>query len=462
LSTTASGSQQVDALIVSAARGDELRVARIRLPFELSARQGRKAFVEWAEEHELPVRPVDLQATFSEVVSQGGTGFVRAAAFDGPAPALLPFWCFIGPHGSPEHGYAEVWTCYAGKVFDSGVVGETLADELDTIDALSGGVLVEHGAAALVDHAEPIGRRGGVMAVKAEEAVVRVGPAWGMLQAADRNAEATSRHQLKSAHLLLLPGYAFSYEYLGLPMVAWVCGRTGKCGGVSHRAPWANLVPGGKDVLRHGYGGLLQLEQRVPGAARPVVDIAVRAAGVAGAVAMRHPKIALVALAVPFAYKVLAPVASMLYSKAQAELQRSSTQGQHEAAAASGGESASIGAGGGSGVEEEEADAQWAWLLRKGPPPPPSPEKLAAEVVRRQAAAEVEIDWNDPFSVLGVGGDVTRPGLERAFRARMLAWHPDRAAAGAQQAGGIGEMEAQRRTVLLQKAFQELKVQTQR
>ena len=38
------------------------------------------------------------------------------------------------------------------------------------------------------------------------------------------------------------------------------------------------------------------------------VDIAVRAAGVAGAIAIRHPKIAIAAVAAPLAYKYLRPV----------------------------------------------------------------------------------------------------------------------------------------------------------
>ena len=52
-------STAVDALMVAPGSGADLEITRIRLPFELSARQGRQAFLEWAEEHELPVRPID-------------------------------------------------------------------------------------------------------------------------------------------------------------------------------------------------------------------------------------------------------------------------------------------------------------------------------------------------------------------------------------------------------------------
>ena len=54
---------------------------------------------------------------------------------------------------------------------------------------------------------------------------MHVAPAWGMLQATDTAAAEIPLHRLQAAHLLLLPGYAFSYRHLGMPMVAWVCGR---------------------------------------------------------------------------------------------------------------------------------------------------------------------------------------------------------------------------------------------
>ena len=137
-------------------------------------------------------------------------------------------------------------------------VSETIAAELDSSEALQRGVETEEGG--LGGYEEPIGLRGTMMAVKVEEPTVwvrlscvalsyclstdsdrfemnttllmammlspadsqlagpgQVGPAWGMLQAIDRNAESTHRSTLKAAHLLLLPGYAFSYEYLGMP-----------------------------------------------------------------------------------------------------------------------------------------------------------------------------------------------------------------------------------------------------
>ena len=67
----------------------------------------------------------------------------------------------------------EVFTVYAGEVFDSAVVGPTFATDLDRVGALEHGVLSEGNAAALRGHTETIGRRGEALAVKVEEPVVR-------------------------------------------------------------------------------------------------------------------------------------------------------------------------------------------------------------------------------------------------------------------------------------------------
>ena len=319
----------------------------------------------------------------------------------------VPWWCFDVYDRDAWPTTQRRWA-YAGIEHDAVSLGAALSESL--ADAAEAQPLEAVSASQ-----RPI---------EIEDATLSAGTAWEVVLSEDPASRDAA--ELRAVALVYMPAWRVSYTYLGVPLTAWTCGRTGLTDGINCRglgsqffedwlpkqhAFWERAAPWVREFDR--------MAAEDPRSANAAFTAASRVAGLGAAsvfrlgarVASRHPKVFLASLIAPYVALWAKPVIESGVRAAQAQLRASrARRDEHDAAAL-------------------DARADWEHLLQRGE------QRLRAQQAPDGAkhgggTADKErvVDFRSPRSVLGLpaSGRVSPRTLERAFRRELLAWHPDR------------------------------------
>ena len=363
------------------------------LRFVLSRSEALRGFDDWAEKHDA-AGDLSQQLRGGKWKRQDGVSL---------SPMYVPMWSF----DVHTKGGTDVIHVYAGSM-DAISIGDTCAAP----EALPSSAL-----AAL----EPLHTCQGTpipdedrMLADVEAVDLPSAIAW---EAAI--AQGASPSGLTALRLVYLPVWRCEYQCLGVPLDAFVCGRTGLASGLSHRGFGRDvfeqleaMYPDVYERLQRAVVYEQQISRLTDGeSSRALMSAASvglsRMATIALRVVARHPKVALAVALTPLALNWLKPLAVQAWRAMQARGQRSrrdSTQ---------------------AGREELDSRADWEELLRRGE------ERCAADDDRHAGASHAggrrrDVDLGDPRDVLGLpaSGRISRRQLDLAFRRELLLWHP--------------------------------------
>lgn len=404
-------------------------VAPQGLPFELSQSDALKHFGDWAKVH-------DAAKDVSSIV-MGGHQTQAGVEIE---PHVVPFWCFdvVDPGAWPSE--QRHWV-YAGVTHDATALRAALSEALDEAkgarpleDVLAGG-RSHRAPSPEVEEAALSARAAWEMAQS--EHGVGVGGAGGAadVEAALHAADATA---LRAVALVYLPTWKVTYTYLGVPLTAWTCGRTGLTDGINCRGLGAEFFDGwlpqqhafwakaqgwaksfdeqvGQSYARDPEGTSAAMTAAATAAGRAASFGVANALRLGARVAARHPKVAVAAFLAPYVVSWAKPVLESGWRAAQAQMRVARTQRRASE-------------GGADDAAELDARADWEALLQRGE------ERLKSTQQPRGGKATGadkfrSVDVSDPRSVLGLPprGRVSPRSLEAAFRRELLQWHPDRA-----------------------------------
>lgn len=371
------------------------------LPFELSKNEALKHFADWANVHDS---------------AKDVSSFVSGAEVTMEAHAV-PYWCFDVHDRNAWPTDQRRWM-YAGVAHDAVSLGAALSETL--VDASGAQALDLDNAASGLKSREPL---------SLEESELSARSAWQM-SVLEEGGEVAGDDDLRAVALLFVPAYRVQYTYLGMPLTAWTCGRTGLTDGINTRGLGAQFfedwLPEQHEFWRRADPWLRSFDQHAaramnedPKLAAAVASSASKIAGVGAAsmfrfgarLASRHPKVVLATLIAPYVISWARPVLEAGWRSAQAQMR--ARRSQHEADAA-----------------ELDARADWEDLLRRGEERMRSPGSEGAQRTKGKQEADKRrrVDFESPRSVLGLppDGRVSPRTLEAAFRRELLAWHPDR------------------------------------
>lgn len=378
------------------------------LPFLLTKTDALKHFREWAKVH-------DSAKDVSTMV-MGGWSQQDGVSVEAHA---IPWWCFDvhDPHAWPTE--QRQWV-YAGIEHDAISLREALSEALDEVA----------GGAQPLDSLRAISNLG-AEPIAVEDATLTARTAWDSTRAELPGGGAAE--DVRALALVYMPAWRVRYTYLGVPLTAWTCARTGLTDGIhtrglgqqffdgwlpSQHAFWERAEPWVREFDRRA----AESYQNDPQATAAAMSAAGKALGLgAGGVlrlgariASRHPKVFLASLALPYIVSWARPVVETGWRAAQAQLRASRAAAPAEAHD----DAAAL-----------DARADWEELLRRGEErlgrAPAAGERRRADVADKSRA----VDVGDPRSVLGLptGVRVSPRALEAAFRRELLAWHPDHA-----------------------------------
>lgn len=230
---------------------------------------------------------------------------------------------------------------------------------------------------------------------------------------------------LQAVRLIYLPVWCCSYTYLGMPLDAFVCGRTGLAAGISQRGLGRNFWDRAEQIspdLMERAGQALQMEQQLARVTQgESTRVLMQVAGVGAARAFslgaralaRHPKVALALAVAPVAYSFLKPLAMSVLREAMRARER-----QRQPS---------------SSPSDLDSRADWEELIRRGEERRQQDEGGGASGSAANGAGSDarrrsrKVDLSDPRSVLGLPatGRISRRQLDSAFRRELLLFHPD-------------------------------------
>ena len=179
------------------------------LPFELTKTEALKHFAEWAKVHDE-----------SKDVSNFFSGTQDAVTMEAHA---VPYWCFDVHDRDAWPTDQRRWV-YAGIAHDAVSLGAALSETL--ADASGAQALDLDNAASGLKSRAPL---------SVEEAELTARSAWDMSVSELGGVSEAGGDDLRAVALLFVPAYRVQYTYLGMPLTAWTCGRTGLTDGINTR-----------------------------------------------------------------------------------------------------------------------------------------------------------------------------------------------------------------------------------
>ena len=187
------------------------------LPFELSKSDALKSFGDWARIHEA--------AKDSGTFVLGGWKQQEGVQLEAHA---MPWWCF-DVHDRDAWPTTQRKYVYAGIDHDAVSLQEALSEALDNV---TGAKPFDPDDSAAYAYALASTHKLG-MPITVEAAALTAGTAWEAARA--EHVGNLDSAELRSVALLWLPAWRVRYTYLGVPLTAWVCGRTGLADGINCR-----------------------------------------------------------------------------------------------------------------------------------------------------------------------------------------------------------------------------------